>query len=146
MRGHDYNLRSRSAGNTPSTSNSGVNNNAVFLHRYPTRNRPAMPDVLLEDDSIHAMLERGTLARDFAYSMQALGFGDEPTTYKEARLRPDSDEWAEAEDIEWQALCSYNTFRWITYEEMYRINPNARVIPTRYVYTVKGNLIDTRQG
>ena len=53
-----------------------------------------MPDCLREDDSISAMLERGTINRDFALSMQALGFGDEPMTYKEARLRPDSHEWA----------------------------------------------------
>ena len=41
-----------------------------------------MPECLRDDDSISAMLERGTLERDFALSMQALGFGDEPTTYK----------------------------------------------------------------
>ena len=81
MRGHAYNLRSRSAGTTPSTSNSGVNNSTTYLHRYPTRNRPAMPDILLENDNIHAMLERGTLLRDFAQSMQALGFGDEPAIH-----------------------------------------------------------------
>ena len=83
------------------------------------------------------MLERGTINRDFALSMQALGFGDEPMTYKEARLRPDSHEWALAEDVEWDAINRYNTFTWITYEEMYRINPNARVIPTRFVYKRK---------
>ena len=60
------------------------------------------------------MLERGTLERDFALSMQALGFGDEPVSYKEARLRPDSHKWAEAEDVEWNAIESYGTFRWIT--------------------------------
>ena len=96
-----------------------------------------MPDCLREDDSISAMLERGTINRDFALSMQALGFGDEPMTYKEARLRPDSHEWALAEDVEWDAINRYNTFTWITYEEMYRINPNARVIPTRFVYKRK---------
>ena len=85
-----------------------------------------MPECLRDDDSISAMLERGTLERDFALSMQALGFGDEPLTYKQARLRPDSDKWAEAEDIEWEAILSYGTFKWITYEEMYKINPFAR--------------------
>ena len=71
------------------------------------------------------MLERGTLERGFALSMQALGFSDEPLTYKQARLRPDSHKWAEAEDIEWEAILSYGTFKWVTYEEMYKINPFA---------------------
>ena len=47
-----------------------------------------MPKCLSDDNSISAMLEQGTLERDFALSMQALGFGDEPLTYKQARLRP----------------------------------------------------------
>ena len=83
------------------------------------------------------MLERGTLERDFALSMQALGFGDEPASYKEARLRPDSSMWAEAEDIEWDAINSYGTYKWITYEEMYKINPFARVISTKWCYKRK---------
>jgi len=69
--------------------------------------------------------------------MQALGFGDEPLTYKQARLRPDSHKWAEAEDIEWEAILSYGTFKWITYEEMYKINPFARVISTKWCYKRK---------
>ena len=108
---HAYNLRS-SAGNTPSTSNSGVMHNSTYNLR-PRGGRPVMPDCLREDDSISAMLERGTINRDFALSMQALGFGDEPLTYKEARLSPDSLEWATAEDVEWEALNRYNTFTWI---------------------------------
>jgi len=48
---------------------------------FTSSGRPRMPDALRDDDSISAMLERGTLERDFALSMQALGFGDEPTTY-----------------------------------------------------------------
>ena len=63
-----------------------------------------MPACLNDDDSISAMLERGTLERDFALSMQALGFGDEPVSYKERLLRPDSSKWAEAEDVEWAAI------------------------------------------
>ena len=59
-----------------------------------------MPECLRDDDCIRAILEQGTLRRDFALSMQALGFGDEPLTYKQARLRPDSHKCAEAEDIE----------------------------------------------
>ena len=54
-----------------------------------------MPESLRDDDSISAMLERGTLERDFALSMQALGFGDEPTTYKERLLRHDRHKWAD---------------------------------------------------
>ena len=42
-----------------------------------------MPPCLNDDDSISAMLERGTLMRDFALSMEALGFGDEPLSYKD---------------------------------------------------------------
>ena len=91
----------------------------------------------LDDDSISAMLERGTLARDFALSMESLGFGDEPMTYKEARLRSDSDEWTKAEDIEWGAINSYGTFEWITLEEMYKINPFARIISTKWCYKRK---------
>ena len=68
-----------------------------------------MPECLRDNDSISAMLERGTLKRDFALSMRALGFGDEPLTYKQAQLRPDSHKWAEAEDIEWEAILSYGT-------------------------------------
>ena len=68
-----------------------------------------MPDAIRDDDSISAMLERGTLERDFALSMQALGFGDEPTTYKQRLLRNDSHKWAEAEDIEWEAIKEYGT-------------------------------------
>jgi hypothetical protein len=70
-----------------------------------------MPECLRDDDSISAMLERGTLERDFALSMQALGFGDEPLSYKEARIRPDSSKWSEAEDVEWDAINSYGTFK-----------------------------------
>ena len=91
-----------------------------------------MPAILGDDDSVSAMLERGTINRDFMLSMQALGFGDEPLSYKESRLRPDSHKWAKAEDIEWQAILSYGTFKWITYDEMYKINPFARVIPTKF--------------
>ena len=36
------------------------------------------------------MLERGTLERDFALSMEALGFGDEPMSYRQRLLRPDT--------------------------------------------------------
>ena len=96
-----------------------------------------MPPCLEDDDSISAMLERGTLERDFALSMEALGFGDEPVSYKEARMRPDSHKWAEAEDVEWSAIESYGTFRWITYSEMYRINPFAKVISTKWCYKRK---------
>ena len=97
-----------------------------------------MPAILGDDDdSVSAMLERGTINRDFMLSMQALGFGDEPLSYKESRLRPDSHKWAKAEDIEWQAILSYGTFKWITYEEMYKINPFARVIPTKWCYKQK---------
>ena len=60
------------------------------------------------------MLERGTLERDLMLSMEALGFGDEPLSYKERVLRPDSSKWAEAEDIKWDAINSYGTFKWIT--------------------------------
>ena len=108
----------------------------ISRHFGPT-GRPIMPECLRDDDSISAMLERGTLERDFALSMQALGFGDEPLTYKQARLRPDSHKWAEAEDIEWEAILSYGTFKWITYEEMYKINPFARVISTKWCYKRK---------
>ena len=69
--------------------------------------------------------------------MQALGFGDDPLTYQQARLRPDGHKWAEAEDIEWEAILSYGTFKWITYEEMYKINPFARVISTKWCYKRK---------
>ena len=96
-----------------------------------------MPECLRDDDSISAMLERGTLERDFALSMQALGFGDEPTTYKQRLLRHDSHKWAEAEDIEWEAIKEYGTYKWITYEEMYKINPFARVISTKWCYKRK---------
>ena len=41
------------------------------------------------------MLERGTLERDFMLSMEALGFGDEPLSYKERILRPDSHKWCD---------------------------------------------------
>ena len=104
---------------------------------FTATGRPVMPPCLNDDDSISAMLERGTLERDFALSMQALGFGDEPVSYKEARLRPDSHKWAEAEDIEWDAINSYGTYKWITYEEMYKINPFARVISTKWCYKRK---------
>ena len=79
-----------------------------------------MPECLRDDNSISAILERGMLERDFALSMQALGFGDGPLTYKEARLRPDSHKWAEAEDIKSDAIPSYGTFKWVTYKEMYK--------------------------
>ena len=104
---------------------------------FSSSGRPIMPEALRDDDSISAMLERGTLERDFALSMQALGFGDEPTTYKERLLRHDSHKWAEAEDIEWDAIKEYGTFKWITYEEMYKINPFARVISTKWCYKRK---------
>ena len=55
------------------------------------------------------MLERGTINRDFMLSMQALGFGDEPLSYIESRLRPDSHKWAAAEDIEWDAINSFSS-------------------------------------
>ena len=74
------------------------------------------------------MLERGTINIDFMLSMQELGFGDEPLSYKERLLWPDSSKWAEAEDQEWDAINSMGTFKWITYEEMYKINPHANVI------------------
>jgi hypothetical protein len=96
----------------------------ISRHFGPT-GRLVMPECLRDDDSISAMLEQGTL---------------EPLTYKQARLRPDSDEWAEAEDIEWGAILSYGTFKWITYdrtEEMYKINPFARVISTKWCYNRK---------
>ena len=83
------------------------------------------------------MLERGTLERDFALSMEALGFGDEPMSYRQRLLRPDSHKWAEAEDIEWDAIVSYGTFKWITYAEMYKINPFGRVISTKWCYKRK---------
>ena len=60
-----------------------------------------LPQCLEDNDSISAMLEKGTLERDFALSMEALGFGDEPMSYRQRLLRPDSHLWAEAEDIEW---------------------------------------------
>ena len=49
-----------------------------------------MPPVLEDNDTISAMLERGTINRDFMLSMQELGFGDEPLSYKERLLWPDS--------------------------------------------------------
>ena len=51
----------------------------ISRHFGPT-GRPVMPECLRDDDSISAMLERGTLEHDFALSMQALGFVDEPLT------------------------------------------------------------------
>ena len=76
---------------TPSTSNSGnrparsAANAATSRIRssFSSTGRPVMPACLNDNDSISAMLERGTLERDFALSMQALGFGDEPVSYKE---------------------------------------------------------------
>ena len=62
-----------------------------------------MPECRRDDGIISAVLERGTLEHVFALSMQALGFDDEPLTYKQARLRPDSRKWAEAEDKEWDS-------------------------------------------
>jgi hypothetical protein len=96
-----------------------------------------MPPVLEDNDTISAMLERGTINRDFMLSMQELGCGDEPLSYKERLLWPDSSKWAEAEDQEWDAINSYGTFKWITYEEMYKINPNANVISTKWCYKRK---------
>ena len=133
LRPTDYYLRSSVSRPSPSTSNSDAR-----THMYNLRGRPVMPAILGDDDdSVSAMLERGTINRDLMLSMQALGFGDEPLSYKESRLRPDSHKWAKAEDIEWQAILSYGTFKWITYEEMYKINPFARVIPTKWCYKQK---------
>ena len=61
----------------------------ISRHFGPT-SRPVMPECLRDGDSISDMLEPGTLERDFALSMQALGFVDEPLTYKQDRFRPDS--------------------------------------------------------
>ena len=70
----------------------------ISRHFGPT-GRLVMPECLRDDDSISAMLEQGTLERDFALSMQALGFSYEPLTYKPAGLRPDTHKWAEVEGI-----------------------------------------------
>ena len=104
---------------------------------YSNTGRFRMPPILEDNDSISAMLERGTINRDFMLSMQELGFGDEPLSYKERLLWPDSSKWAEAEDQEWDAINSMGTFKWITYEEMYKINPHANVISTKWCYKRK---------
>ena len=67
----------------------------ISRHFGPT-GRPVMPKCLRDNDSISAMLERGTPERDFALSMPELGFGDEPLTFEQAQRRPDSHKWAEA--------------------------------------------------
>ena len=58
-------------------------------------------------------------------------------SYRQRLLRPDSHLWAEAEDVEWSAIERYGTLRWITYAEMYKINPFARVISTKWCYKRK---------
>ena len=76
--------------------------------------------------------------------MQVLGFGDEPLSHEDAKLRPDWDEWAEAEDIEWDVINCYGTLKWIAYEQMYTINPFAGVIPTKWCYKGKPDRHKTR--
>ena len=75
----------------PSTSNATPNRPSRLASRaassrirssFLATGRPVMPSCLEDNDSISAMLERGTLERDFALSMEALGFGDEPTQQK----------------------------------------------------------------
>ena len=114
------------------------------MYTHAGTERPHAPQVLDRefdnsdsDDEISAMLERGTLNRDFALSMQTLGFGDEPMSYKEALLRPDYDLWKKAEDVEWNAINEYKTFKRITLAEMRKINPFARIVLTKWCYKRK---------
>ena len=66
----DVQSSSNSAGRAPRTA--AIAASSRIRSGFTATGRPMMPPCLNDDDSISAMLERSTLERDFALSMQAL--------------------------------------------------------------------------
>lgn len=105
------------------------------------RANKGVPMLCLEDDPIYSGHAQFTLSQAppfliYNYSMGLFGgmlFDEFPTTHQQAMTGPNAEQWKASEHIELEQLCKLKTAKLVP------LPPGARLLPSRWVYKVKGN-------
>ena len=89
---------------------------------------------MLDTENYFRYVEHNQFDSKIEHALYSLGFGDEPLTLEEAKLRPDWKEWWKAMKVEVDALINKGTFKYVPISQ---VPKGKKIIKCRWVYKRK---------